>query len=242
MHLNKNTPLNRALFSFRTRLFTAGFAAGLILVGHASAVTSFTETFDNDNASWGDPIGSPGGAGHDAGGFITTSGALADLGQGVLFRGNGSAGASGAAFSGNWIADGVSQFSVDVRHNSQVPLSFFARFASPFNFPGATAVRFQPVLANQWTTLTFNIADNPAFGAPNFVTFEGSSFDGVFSNIGRVQVGVSIPDGFENNPALANGVFTFDMDNASVSVIPEPSGVLLAMAGGMLLMLRRRRS
>ena len=167
MHLNKNTPLNRALFSIRTRLFTAGFAAGLILVGHASAVTSFTETFDNDNASWGDPTGSPGGAGHDAGGFITTSGALADLGQGVLFRGNGSSGASGAAFSGNWIADGVSQFSVDVRHNSQVPLSFFARFASPFNFPGATAVRFQPVLANQWTTLTFNIADNPAFGAPD---------------------------------------------------------------------------
>ena len=233
MILNKHTKLNY--------VFPIAIAAGLLFGSQASAVTSFTETFDNDNSSWGDPTGSPGGAEHNASGFVSTTGALADLGQGVLFRGNGSAGASGGAFSGNWIADGVGQFSVDVRHNSQVPLSFFARFASPFNFPGATAVRFQPVLANQWTTLTFNIADNPAFGAPNFVTFEGSSFDAVFSNIGRVQVGVSIPDGFENNPALANGVFTFDMDNASVSVIPEPSGSLLAMAGGMLLMLRRRR-
>ena len=233
MILNKHTKLNS--------VFPIAIAAGLLFASQASAVTSFTETFDNDNSNWGDPTGSPGGAEHNASGFVSTTGALADLGQGVLFRGNGSAGASGGAFSGNWISDGVGQFSVDVRHNSQVPLSFFARFASPFNFPGATAVRFQPVLANQWTTLTFNIADNPAFGAPNFVTFEGSSFDAVFSNIGRVQVGVSIPDGFENNPALANGVFTFDMDNASVSVIPEPSGSLLAMAGGMLLMLRRRR-
>ena len=242
---DRNIARLRALGKLKRRVATAAtmvFGAGILLTGQVSAVTSFTETFDNGNANWGDPISSPAGADHNAGGFITTGGALADLGQGVLFRGQAGLGSSGGAFTGNWIADDVSQFSVDVRHNSQVPLSFFARFASPFNFPGATAVQFQPVLANQWTTLTFNIADNPQFGAPNFVTFEGSSFEGVFSNIGNVQVGVSIPEGFENNPALANGVFTFDMDNASVTAIPEPSGTLLAMAGGLLLLRRRRRS
>ena len=241
MNLNKNSELNNALRNFKNCMIATGFAAGLLFAGQASAVNSFIETFDTDNSGWGDPTGSPGGAEHNqAGGFISTSGAFGESGQGVLFRGNGPAGASGNAFSGNWIADGVTQFSVDVRHNSAVPLNFFARFASPFNFPGATAVKFAPVLGNQWTTLTFDIAPNPQFGAPNFVTFEGSDFATVFGNLGRVQVGVSEPDGWENNPALG-GTFTFDLDNASITVVPEPSGTLLAMVGGMLVMLRRNR-
>ncbi|MCP4952172.1 MAG: PEP-CTERM sorting domain-containing protein [Proteobacteria bacterium] len=235
----------RALGKLKRHLATATavtIATGILLTGQASAVTSFTETFDADNADWGNQASAP--VSHDAAGFITTSGAFPDLGQGVLFRGQDEFflpdqnGSSGGAFNGNWIADGVSQLSVDVRHNAPVPLSFFTRFSTPFNFPGATAVRFVPVMPNQWTTLSFNIAPNPPFGAPNFVTFEGSTFEDVFSNIGHVQIGASTPDGFDENPS----VFTFDMDNASITVVPEPSGTLLAMAGGLLLMLRRRRS
>ena len=71
-----------------------------------------------------------------------------------------------------------------------------------------------------------------------FVSFEGQSFEAVFSNLGHIQILTSVPDGFENNPAP----ITFDLDNPGITVIPEPSSSLLLIGGSALLFLRRRRS
>ena len=56
------------------------FALNLIEV---KAVTTFTETFDNDNANWGDvnsnPIGWNASGGADGGGYISTTRSFADI-------------------------------------------------------------------------------------------------------------------------------------------------------------------
>ncbi len=142
----------------------------------------------------------------------------------VLFRGPGVA--SGGAFVGNWLTEGVLEMSFYVRHDAGVPVNFFARFASPFGFPGAIAASFAPTQSlpvGDWTKITFAITpSNPAF-----VSFEGSSFDTVFSNVGIVQVGASIPTPL----AGVDQVVHFDLDRVSIRGVPEPSGAALLVLG-----------
>ena len=219
------------------------FAFGFM---EAKAVTTFTESFDNYNANWGNTASEPAtwvaNGGADGGGYITTNRSFADIeaGSTISFRAHDEfflpdkAGSSDGAFIGNWAADEVSMFNVSVRHNAPAPVAFSARFASPFNFPGAIAVVFgAPVMPNTWTDIQFGIDPNN----PAIVSYEGQSFDAVFSNIGHIQILTGVPDGFENNPAL----FTFDVDSAGINVIPEPSSSLMLIAGSALLFLRRRR-
>ena len=151
----------------------------------------------------------------------------------MLFRAQDEFNSSGHALEGNWVAQNVGQFSTYVRHNAPQPLSFFTRFSGPGNFPGGTAVKFAPVLPNTWTQLTFDIrADNP-----EFVTFEGSSFNTVFSNVGHVQVGVSVPA-----PLNANSTaFAFDIDKVSIApAVPEPATFAAVFIAGMALVGVRR--
>ena len=218
------------------------FAFGFM---EAKAVTTFTESFDNNNANWGNTASEPAtwvaSGGADGGGYITTNRSFADIeaGSTISFRAHDEfflpdkSGSSDGAFIGNWAADEVSTFNISVRHNSPAPVTFGARFSSPFNFPGGLAYVFKPVMPNTWTALEFGINPNN----PGFVSFEGQTFDAVFSNIGHVQILTSVPDGFENNPA----VFSFDVDSAGITVIPEPSSSLMLIAGSALLFLRRRR-
>ena len=184
-----------------------------------------------------------GHGGADGGGYISTTRSFADIeaGSTISFRAHDEfflpdkAGSSDGAFIGNWAADQVSLLSDSVRHNSPAPVSFSARFASPFNFPGAIAVVFgPPVMPNTWTDIAFAIDPNN----PAIVSYEGQNFDAVFSNIGHIQVLTGVPEGFENNPAP----FTFDLDNPGITVIPEPSSSLMLIGGSALLFLRRRRS
>ena len=161
------------------------------------AVTTFTESFNSDNALWDSATRgveatwiSSGGA--DGGGHITNdldfSGDAAEDSRSVIRAevnfGPPPSVASGGAFVGDWLADNVSSFSVSVRHNASVPLSYFARFADPVNFPGAIAITFAPILPNTWTEITFAIDENN----PQFVSFEGQSFSSVFDNIGDIPV------------------------------------------------------
>ena len=215
------------------------FAFGFM---EAKAVTTFTESFDNNNANWGNTASEPAtwvaNGGADGGGYITTNRSFAETST-TTFRAHNDfffpdrAGSSDGAFIGNWSADQVSTFNISVRHNAPVPVTFGARFAGPFNFPGALGYVFKPVMPNTWTALEFGI--NPSNSG--FVSFEGQTFDAEFSNIGHVQILTSVPDGFENNPA----VFSFDVDSAGLTVIPEPSSSLMLIAGSALLFLRRRR-
>jgi hypothetical protein len=204
------------------------------LAPEARALTFlYTETFANNAAGWRDITNTtpstltwlePGGEDDD--GYVSTSFNFVNSvagGQGpVLFRGPASA--SGGAFAGNWLT-GVTQLTAWVRHDAPVPVNFFARFASPFNFPGATAVDFAPVVAipgpDGWTEISFAIDPN----SPQFVSFEGTDFATVFSNVGILQIGVSIP------AALAGTDASYGFALDSIQVVPEPGSLALAALG-----------
>ena len=231
--------------TFCTILMVGLFASTTRLM---ATTLPFTETFSSDVAGWTEssgvgPLtfnaaGGPDGSSYASGTFNFLNSTFGDQGP-VVIRGQEPQNASSGAFIGNWIADGITQFSASVRHDAGVPLSYFTRFAAPVtSFPGAIGiVAGPPAPSGVWTDITFPIVNaGPPFGP--FVSYEGTSFAAVFSNVGRIQVGVEIP------AALA-GVdqdVTFDIDN--ISIVPEPSSIMLAVCGLMALVLsagRRQR-
>lgn len=207
---------------FPRELFLASLIGlGLIFPASAGALTlPFLEDFVADDARWGTRGGGLGldylaNGGMGGGGYVSDEIGLelnADGDSIVAFRAQDELNSSGNAFVGNWVGGSVQRFSAMVRHSAAVPLTFFTRFSSPFNFPGATAVRFQPVMPHVWTALEFTIdGANPAF-----VTFEGSNFATVFGNIGHVQVGFDVPTGFGGSTTPIR----VDLDQAAI--VPEP--------------------
>lgn len=194
-----------------------------ILSGRAVAADPpFTEDFAQGSANWADAAGAfnldyvatggPDGNGYVSDGIHFQSAMDGD--SVAFFRAHAALGSSGGAFVGNWITDSVGRFSAQVRHDLPVPVNFFTRFASPFNFPGAIGIEFTPVLPHTWTEISFEIdAANP-----QFVSFEGSDFATVFSNVGNVQVGVNVPVGF----GMTSTPYRVDLDVASISAVPEP--------------------
>ncbi len=211
------------------------------LAGEAAAtVVPFTEDFVVDSANWREttgtagldwvPAGGPDGSSYASGTFNFLNSIPDD--PAVLFRGHDAFDSSNDAFVGNWIADGVSEFSFFFRHDALVPLGVFVRFASTGNFPAAAGVEFVPVPGNAWTEIT--IAIEPT--NPQFVTFEGSDFATVFSSIENLQIGVFVPAGL----AGVDQSFTFDVDQ--VTVVPSPPvAALLALSGLLHAKHRRRR-
>jgi len=204
-----------------------------------AAAVPFAEDFTGSVSNWADNSGlsllthNPTG-GPDGGSYASTTTSLFGWGGDsiVLFRGQDEFNSSNGAFEGNWIAQDINHFSALVRHSAPMPLNFFTRFSGPANFPGGTAVRFIPVLPNTWTQLEFDIdPSNPAF-----VTFEGMTFGDVFVDVGHVQIGVSVPESL----GASMSQFTFGLDKISIAV-PEPSTLTAALAGGLLLVARRRR-
>lgn len=213
-----------------------------VVFGATSAratIVPFTEEFAANSSNWRDtggvnPLawtaaGGPDGSSYASGAFNFLS--SAPNATPAILRAHDSYNASGDAFVGNWIADDVDQFSVSVRHNAPTALTFFTRFASSVNFPGVAAVNFVPVAPNIWTTLVFPIAP----GNPQFV-FEGpgSNFNSVFSGVGNIQIGVSVPASL----AGADQAYAFDVDKASIA--PEPATACLLFFGACMFMRRKR--
>jgi hypothetical protein len=200
----------------------------------------FAEAFAADAAGWTDSAntaflthvasGGPDGGAYASTQFAFASGGGAGGSSAVLFRGQDEFNASGGAFVGDWDGDGVTRLSTQIRHDAPLPLSFFARMSGPLNFPGSVAVAFVPVPPNQWTTVEFDVSPSSS----QLVSFEGSDYATVFSNIGHVQFGASIPAALANDAKL----YTFGLDNVAIN-IPEPGTLaLLALAsaiGGILL-------
>jgi hypothetical protein len=221
-------------------IVSIGIGLALLIGSSRGATVPFTEDFTSGVANWGDNSGvtlltHTASGGPDGGAYASTSKSLLNLGgqSAVLFRAQDEFNSSGHALEGNWVAQNVGQFSAYVRHNAPQPLSFFTRFSGPGNFPGGTAVKFAPVLPNTWTQLTFDIrVDNP-----EFVTFEGSTFNTVFSNVGHVQVGVSVPASLNTNSTA----FAFDIDKVSITgAVPEPTTIASVLFAGIALMILRR--
>lgn len=224
-----------------TRVVHAALAVALASACAAAspgALVGATETFGAGPANWTNATGSafldwfgaggPDGSAFASGVFDFTASNAGDTP--VILRAETAANASAGAFFGNYITEGVTELRFSVRHDGPAPLTFFTRFATPGNFPGGTAIVFSPVFSNTWTEIS--IAIDPS--NPAFVTFEGSNFNTVFSNIGRLQFGVSVGSGL----AGFDQPVRFDIDN--VRLVPAPGG--LAMGAGIFAFgLRRRR-
>ncbi len=189
-----------------------------------ATVVPFTEDFVVDTSEWRnaaagaldwESTGGPDGSSFAAGTFNFVNSSPGNTAS--IFRAQDEFGSSAGAFEGNWISDGVAVFSTFIRHDAPEPLPAFVRFAGPANFPGAVAISFAPVTPHTWTELTFAIDPSN----PQFVSFEGSDFNAVFSNIGHLQIGVSVSDTL----AGLDQDFTFGIDKPTV--LPEPSGLVL---------------
>jgi hypothetical protein len=220
----------------RNGVLAALYLLCTVAPSHAGAATlPFMETFGANASGWLDNASGSltytASGGQDGAGFVSTQfnflGSTAG-GQGpVLFRANASA--SGGAFTGNWLTDGVATLTAWVRHDADVPVNFFARFATPAGFPGAIAAVFTPVIpGSSWTQISVQISASN----PEFVSFEGFDFNTIFSSIGRVQIGASIPSAL----AGVDRVVHFELDSVSIAgAVPEPSALaVLGLAVGGL--------
>lgn len=237
-------------FSLR-RAFSAGAAASsaaCVFVSSSAfaATVPYTENYGSDAANWYNPAGTApaswvSSGGPDASSYISTTFNFKDLAPGVpfpgnavnLFRAQDEFNSSNHAFEGNWIADGVTEFSFWIRHNAASPMTFFARFATANNSPAWAGVQFAPVLSNTWTKVTIPISlSNPG------LFFEGppggqAQFNAVFGAIGHVQIGA-----FAGDLAGVNQDFTFDLDQPSI--VPAPGAIALLGVAGLAARRRRR--
>lgn len=221
----------------------ASLAATLALTANLHAVTvPFTETFETSAANWVNfnssqfLTHSPSG-GFDGGGYA--SGTLSFEGRAVgatpiTLRGRNVENASNGNFIGDWATAGAQQINAFVRHDAPAPLDFFFRAAGPQNFPGAIFQSDVTVSPGEWTRIVFDISSD----SPQVVSFEGSSWDTIFSNIGHVQFGVFVPDGLSADTTLYN----FDLDNATVTNVPEPTTLAAATVFFAFIAFARRRS
>ena len=226
-----------------SRLSCVVLAAAVVSVFSpaASAVlVPFVEDFATGSANWRDSAGTAdlnwfAAGGIDNGSYASTTYNFANAVAGdtpALMRAHASYNSSNGALVGDWLDAGVSAFSFAVRHNAGVPLTFFARIATPMNFPAVAAVAFAPVQSDVWTTITFTIEpDNPAF------VFEGPpAFSTIFSNVGNIQIGVMVPDQL----AGVDQTFSFDIDRVTLVPAPGVAGMLLLASFGFTRTRRRR--
>lgn len=210
--------------------------AGWMVASAAATVVPFTEDFSADAANWrsGDEVTALGWSatgGPDGGAYATGTDNFLNAGPGDFrapLKSSEAFDSSGDALYGDWLADGVTAVSLQVRHDAPMPLTYFVRFATPVPGQGALALSFAPILPSTWTEIVVPIS--PA--NPQFITFEASNFNTVFSNVQRLQVALEVP------AALAgfDADYTFDVDK--VTLIPEPATLGLALLS--LLALRRR--
>jgi hypothetical protein len=221
-----------------SQLFSAGLVFSIVLAWSAGAlatVVPFEESFSAGPAGWSKNSAGTilldwtAAGGSDGGGFTSApfnfQNSAANSTPPIL---HGSPTASGGAFAGDWIADGVTEFSAYVKHDAGMPLSFFMRVA-PVAGPGAVGVIFAPVPTNVWTPISWGIFP----GNPQTI-FEGTNFAQAFSNVGRVQIGVITPAAL----AGVNQDVLFSLDQPALA--PEP-GTLVLFSAGLVLAARHAR-
>ncbi|MCB9867919.1 MAG: PEP-CTERM sorting domain-containing protein [Phycisphaerales bacterium] len=219
------------------RSWLTGIAIAIVPASIAAAtVVPFEESFDANASGWAkDSVGATlldwtATGGSDGGGFVSSVFNFQNSAENstpAILRGVPSA--SGGAFVGDWITDGVDNLSAYVKHDAGFPLTFFMRVA-PFGGPGAVGVVFAPVPSDTWTKINWGI-----FDGNSQTIYEGTTFATAFSNVARVQIGVLTPAAL----AMQDVDVTFSADQ--VAVTPEPVSLGILGLGTLLVGVRRRR-
>lgn len=225
------------------------FAWGGFTATSPGLTVPFTETFSANASGWlagvtNNPVVWHATGGIDNSSYISytstfTSGAGGSypgvpgtLAPTILMRGNSANDASGDAFVGDWITGGVISLTLSVRHNYDTALDAYAYLhnGSPGQAASLSNALFT-IAPDTWTTITINITDSN----PPFLSYGAGNFNGVFSNIQNLGLGLYLPGSTEFTD------FTFDIDN--VSIVPEPTTAmfLVVAALGMLFVALRRR-
>ena len=217
-----------------------GLGAACAIAAVASGdIVGFTENFDSGAASWRNSNGSADLAWSATGGpsgssYVTSTFNLSSTTAGgfppIVIRAQQAYGSSGGGYVGNWLAAGVTGITFQFRHDLAEAINVTGRFASAANFPGAAVVAFTPVMPNTWTSISIDLTAS----SPNFVSFEGSTYEAVFSNIANMQFGFTVPTSMVGQDI--DGHF----DLAGFAIVPAP-GALSALCLGVLGMRTRRR-
>lgn len=223
-------------FSF-SKVCLATMASASFALAAQATVSPFTETFDADGANFLDTGFAA--VDHDAAGFISVTvpdDATASMGL-VVLRAEldprtPANSASGGAFAGDYIEEGITQLSVDVRHDADFDIDVTARFSPAARFPGSFPLVGGTVgSGSEFTTLTFDI------GSLSDVSFEGAptpeNFEAVFGDVANIQLFLGTD--------ISGQEVTFDFDNFAIAV-PEPTSMALFVGMGGVMMRRRRRA
>lgn len=143
--------------------------------------------------------------------------------------------ASDGAFFGDWLRS-AGELRVMVRHNAPEDLYFLGRIAVPNNSP-AVGVDFPiAVSPNEWTELVMPIDLGSPLLVPQGPGTPESLFNTVFSNVGNIQFGFYAPTSLGG----IDQDYTLDIDNITLSRVPEPATIaLVGIAGVTCLALRR---
>lgn len=215
----------------RSRKNRIGIWIGLlVLLGAAQAgalTVPFTESFDTSVSGWESSANAPlafvASGGADGGGYASGRYNYFDYASGfgagpIVLRASFADTPSGGAFIGDWIAGAVGTVTAMVRHDAPEALTFNLRLAQPANFPGAFFAGSISVPANVWTQVRWSL--DPS--APN-CTPETISCAAALTDIGTLQIGTSAPAGLIDD----DFAYTIDVDQVSLSVVPEPGTALL---------------
>lgn len=214
---------------------------GLLLAGVASAsggIGGFTETFEAGNANWRNFDGSTGldwvpNGGADGSAYASATYNTLNFGGGfppIVLRGQSNFSSSGNEFVGNWVKAGITGVSFDLRHNLPVSTNITGRFSTPVNFPGASTTTFVPIAPNTWTTVFFDLTE----GSSDIISLGGGTYDQIFTDIARIQIGSEIPGSLIGQEFIAR----FDIDN--IQIIPTPGGAALFALAGVGFIRRKR--
>jgi hypothetical protein len=223
-------------------LFTACAVAvvGCVAASSSAAITDFTENFAAGPQNWRNSNGASvlnwsATGGPDGGAYVTSIFNLSSTTVGgfppTVIRAQQSYGSSGGAYVGNWIAAGVTGVSFSFRHNLSESVTVTGRFATPVNTPGASTISSVAVLPNTWTTISFDLRE----GSSDIISLGGGTYAAIFSNIGNMQFGFTVP------AALAGQNIDGSFDLTNFAIVPAPGALALLGLAGLAGNSRRRR-
>ncbi len=223
-----------------TTLLAPSAVVATLCTSASAGILGFVEGFDDDAANWRNFNGSTvldwfaaGGPSDSAyaSGLFNLSGTSGGGFPATVIRAQLGFGSSDGAFAGDWISAGVSAVSFDFRHDLPEAIQVTARFATPMNFPGASAETSIFVAPNEWTTIVFDVTE----GSPDIISLGGGTYGAIFGNVGNIQIGFNVPLSLAGQDIDGR----FDIDN--FALIPAPAALLM-LAGLGVVGTRRHRA